>query len=652
MFHRLSTWWRALGVVLLSLASLVWPSSARALSQVPSPLFSVAHQDASTTLAARGVARFHLGLSFASHFTGTVTVALYSHAVTRSALDPVINGTGLGTAPLSSTGAIHLDCAPLRTQTFTISLLVARPTPVDEPCGARALNLHLPCRANACDGVYPLVFTVREGTVTRQEWSLIALQASPVVRPLSLAWISSVGPSAWTHSERATRDFDAIAHQSLPLSLGLDYRTLNDALQATTARASAWRSALGRALTNPQHRAVAAPPGTIDFGGLGANALSTQVALQLSLTNDLLTSLNGRFIDSSLVLSGTPSLASVVALSRIGVRDAVIPEGALTVPPSSTLSWGAPFHVPGASLTALATDQPLANLAIDTSIEPGRRAAMVLAMLAFLHFEAPNAPAVRNVVISAPLAYTSPAFLDQFLTGLSHSPFVRASNLTPSFDSSLVATNGAPATRSMVRAGEAPWSAHNVDSLRVLIGAVTSYADAVASKSVSQGLRVAVASAEVIGSASARQDLITRANNKLSSQLKQFSIDPSTITLAGTGSALPVTLFSRAPYPVTVAVHFQASGITFPSGSSVAVTLSAPATSLRVPIGDAHANSATLQVSLTTPNGQVELARAAIQLRIAGASLVGYLLTLASLAVLAVWWWRTVRHRRKGRHAR
>ena len=651
MFHRLSSWWRALGVVLLSLASLVWPSSAGALP-AGAPSFSVTHQDASASLTARGVARFHLGLSFASRFTGTLRVALYAHAVTRSALDPIINGTGLSSPPLATSGAVHLDCAPTRTHTFTIELLAGGAASTSEPCGARALDLRLSCRRATCDGVYPLLFTVSNGTFVRREWSLLALQSSRVLRPLSLEWISTVGPSAWTHGQRATRALRTIADQNLPLSLGLDYRALNDALQGTSALASAWRGALARALANPLHRAVAAPPSTIDFGGLATHGLSTQVALQLSLTSDLLTTLNGRFVDSPLVLSGTPSLASVVALSRIGVRDVVVPEGALSVTPSTTLTWGAPFHVGGLSLTALATDDPLASLAMDTSIEPGRRAAMTLAMLAFLHYEAPNAPAVRNVVLSAPLAYTSPAFLDQFFTGLRHSPFVHAASLTPSFDSSLVATNGAPATRALLRGSEPAWSARNVDTLRTLIGAVTSYADAVASKSVSQGLRVSVASAEIIGSASARQNLISRASDFLSTQLEQFSIDPSAITLAGTGSALPVTLISRAPYPVTVAVHVDAGGVTFPDGRTIPVTLSSPATSLRVPIGNSHASSSTLEVTLTTPNGQIQLARAAIQLRIAGASLVGYLLTFASLAVLAVWWWRTSRRQRKGRHAR
>ena len=277
---------------------------------------------------------------------------------------------------------------------------------------------------------------------------------------------------------------------------------------------------------------------------------------------------------------------------------------------------------------------------------------MTLATLAFLHFEAPNAPDRRIVVVNAPLAYTSPAYLDQLFTGLLHNPFVRPASLTPSFDSSLVGTNSAPPTRTVSRGSDPTWSAHNVDTLRTLIGAVTSYADAVASKSVSQGLRVAVASSEIVGSPAARQALIARASNRLGAQLTQFSIDPSSITLAGTGSALPITLLSRAPYPVTVAVHLEAGGLTFPSGRVVTATLNAPATSLRVPVGSSDANNTTLQVSLTTPNGQVELARAAISVRIAGASLVGYLLTLASLVVLGVWWWRTLRRGRKGRHAR
>ncbi len=648
MFHRLSSWWRALGVVLFSLASLVWPSSAGASSST----FSVVHQDAATTLTARGVARFHLGLAFSGTLNGTLSVSIYPLAVTRSGLAPIISGAGDSAAALATSGPIHLDCSAHATHTFTISLLTARTRAVSEPCGARPLDLRLRCAGASCEGVYPLRLSVQSGSSTSTEWSLVALRSSRVVRPIALDWISSLGPASWTDPQRATRDFAVIARQQLPISLGVDYRTLASALNSTSAAGAAWRSAFNRALTNPLHRVVAAPPSSIDFGGLAANGLTTQVALQLTLTNNLLTALNGRFVDSPLILSGSPSLASLSALAGVGVRDVVVPETALTVAPSTTLAWGAPFRVAGTPLLVLATDEPLTALAMDASIEPGRRAAMTLATLAFLHFEAPNAPSTRIVVVNAPVAYTSPAYLDQLFAGLAHNPFVRATSLTPSFDSSLVGTNSAPTTRSIAHGSDPAWSSHNVDTLRTLIGAVTSYANAVASKSVSQGLRVAVASAEIVGSPAARQAVISSASERLDAQMTQFSIDQSAITLAGTGTELPITLLSRAPYPVTVAVHLDAEGVTFPGGRTIATTLTSPATSLRVPIGSGHANNTTLQVILTTPNGQVELARAAITVRIAGASLVGYLLTLASLVVLGVWWWRTLRRGRKGRHAR
>jgi hypothetical protein len=71
-----------------------------------------------------------------------------------------------------------------------------------------------------------------------------------------------------------------------------------------------------------------------------------------------------------------------------------------------------------------------------------------------------------------------------------------------------------------------------------------------------------------------------------------------------------------------------------------------------VPTSNHRGSSLTLQVVITTPNDQVVLARSALQVRIAGTSVVGYLLTIGSLLVLAYWWFRTNRRRPKGRHAR
>ena len=145
------------------------------------------------------------------------------------------------------------------------------------------------------------------------------------------------------------------------------------------------------------------------------------------------------------------------------------PEADLTVAPSTTLNWGAPFHVVGAGgLTALSTDGPLSTLFADTAISAGRRAALTLGTLAFLHFEAPNAPAPRTVVIVAPIVEESRRrFLKDVLNGFASNPFITLATFAPSFDASLVATNGAPATRSLLDPlVDTRWSTHNVTSLQ------------------------------------------------------------------------------------------------------------------------------------------------------------------------------------------
>ena len=73
---------------------------------------------------------------------------------------------------------------------------------------------------------------------------------------------------------------------------------------------------------------------------------------------------------------------------------------------------------------------------------------------------------------------------------------------------------------------------------------------------------------------------------------------------------------------------------------------------VRVPLRHAYGSDVTLQISLTTPNGVVTLDHTAVQVRIAGTSFVGYLLSFGALLVIAVWWWRSYRRTSKGRRAK
>jgi hypothetical protein len=651
MSHRFTTWWRALGVVLLSLATVTWPSAARADTTAP---FTIVHQEVVATLSPRGLTQFSTTIGLGSGATDALaSVTLYPALVTQGALDAIVDDTGATTKPISTTGPFALNCERSGDATFNVTVHTRGLKSPPKTCDGATASMRLICTAS-CAGVYPLRYRVDVGGVTTTKWSLLAVQTTSVAQPLQVGLIETLTPKALRHPKRSLDVLSTISDfASLPITLGADYETLGD-IDLDHAIEPAWVSAIDKVLASPTHRAIDAPPSSIDIAGLATHHLTSQIGEQLTLSQKLLTSLTGRYVDDPVLLSGPQSPAGLFALARLGIGHVVLPEQDLTVAPSNTLTWGAPFHVVGAgSLTALNVDGPLSSLVNDSSMEPGRRAALTIGSLAFLHFEAPNAPSSRSVVIEASVNASSSTFLSDLLSGLSNDPFTALAPLTPLFDSSLVGTDGSPIDRSLGPTSDSSsWSAHNVSSLLSLISAVTSYDQGVKTGDVATSLRVDVARAEFIGSASQRQTAIDAAQNLLNSQLKDFSVDASAITLAGTGSSIPVTIISHASYTVDAVVHLATNGISFPKGSAVPISMTSPTMSIRVPTNDPRGSSLTLQVTLTTPNGQVVLARSAIQVRIAGTSVVGYLLTFASLFVLALWWWRTNRRRSKGRHAR
>ena len=651
MFHRFSTWWRALSVVLLCLATMAWPTAAHAAA---TPSFTLLHQDAVATVGAKGTAHFALTLSTSpTSATSRARVTMYPRVIDRSQLGAIVAGTGTSQKAIGTTKAFTLECASHGRYKFTVYLFAKRPGTARRSC-TPAPRLHFPCPALSCDGVYPIRIEVTTSAATSTQWSLLAVQSTPVDQPLRVDLVETMDPNAWVHAKRSIAVLRLLAHHpSSSISLSADYRTLDTAAQPG-AENTLFRTALRQALVSPLHEAVDAPPANIDFGALALHGFGGEVRHQLALSATLLKGLASRDVESPVLLNGTSSLLSLRALTHAGVRDVILPEADLTVAPSTTLNWGAPFHVDGAGgLSVLSTDGPLSTLFADTSIGAGRRAALTLGTLAFLHFEAPDAPAARTVVIVAPISQTSVAILKDVFNGFASNPFITLATLTPSFSASLVGSNGAPTTRAMLNSGtDTTWSSHNVASLRSLVVDVNSYAPALRSTNIGNDLTVAMEASEITGSPGARQSAIDAATNALRGQLENFSVDPSTITLAGSVTSIPITLTSHAPYTVMANVHLLTNQITFPKGNDLPVSLNTLTKSVRVATSSHTGSSLTLQVIVTTPNNRLVLARAAIQVRIAGTSIVGYFLTLASLLVLAYWWMRTYRKRPKGRHAR
>ncbi|MGC2485786.1 MAG: DUF6049 family protein [Acidimicrobiales bacterium] len=651
MSHRLTTWWRVLSVVLLGLAMVTWPSASWAAAP---PSFSVLHQGAVAALSAKGTARFGTTISVSpAQSNAGISVNLYPVITARSEITPIVSGQGPGVGAIATTGPFPLKCLKNGEANFIVTLYTTTLRSPPRSCDGAAPRLQLTCSANGCGGVYPIRYALSVNGTTLTKWSLLSVQSNSVDKPLQ---VTLLVPFTQRALRRPTHFIDILntlgRFDNSPVTLGINYSVLAD-IQLDAPHGPTWVSALERAMASPLHRVIDTPSSAIDFAGLDANHLASQVGEQFTLTGQLLAKMTGHYMDDPVLMSGAQSPASLAALNRAGYNEVVLPEDDLTEAPSSTLNWGAPFHVAGAgALVALSEDGPLSQLTHDKAIEPGRRAAMVLATLAFLHFEAPYAESSRSIVLATPANETSDAFLSDLLSGLHDNPFSQLVSLSPSFGATLVGTNGAPVDRALSASQPSTWSSHNVSSLVSVIGQVNSFAQSVRSSNIATVLRVAVASAETGGGPSARQSDINTATHLLDEQLAQFSIDQSTITLAGSGTDLPITVLSHLHYTVDTVVHLVTDRVSFPKGNAVALVMNSPTESIRVPVSNARGSSMTLQVILTTPNGQVVLARTAIQVRIAGTSVVGYLITFASLFVLALWWWRTIRRRPKGRHAR
>ena len=642
MFHRLSLGWRALGVVLVGLATLTWPSASSAL---PTPAFTLLHQDASTTLSVSGNAPF--GLTFHAPAGALVTVTLYPHLLDRGQITQLLGGSGVGDTPVSVATLRSPRCAPLSSLTVTLTLRLK----TEPRCGHP--QLVLPCRSGTCDGVYPLRYTVRSGDHVATTWSMVALRSTPIHTPIHLVVLVDVNDTTWANAPLATRSLRALANAtSVPLTVATSFHPLGQVASATTNRAVQWRRLFSALLSSPLHQAIVTTPAGADLGALAANNFGGEVAGQLQLSSALIRQVSGRYSSGAVFVDGTPSMADVVALGHAGSSHLIVHGTTLAPDPSGTLLWGAPELLASRPrVSELAIDDPLSILANNTAIPPALRATLVLTTLSFLHYDAPNALSPRTVLLQLSPTRCGAGFVHELLRGLSSNPFVTPESLDPSFSDNLIGSNALPSTWQLAPTTTA-WNRNAVSSLTTLLLQMHAFEQGVANTGVVTALTGMVFDAERSGTSHQRQVALDAAQSGLNRELSNFHIDNSSITLTGQGTALPITIVSRAHYSVTVVVHLRNSSLDFTKGSTFPVTLSAPTTVVRVPLRHAYGSDVTLQISLTTPNGVVTLDHTAVQVRIAGTSFVGYLLSFGALAVIGVWWWRSYRRTSQGRHAK
>ena len=652
MLVRIKNPWRVLSATAVFLVISCAPSLASA-----TPLWrtSLVHQDAVAALNSAG----HAGVSF-SVFTGgvngdddAVDVSLYGHLTSRSQLEAIYNGQGISAQPIASTGSFPLNCRTRGVAHFKISLGESSGT-AKTTCGGAQPFLSLNCRGQSCDGVYPVALHLTNGRSYSTIWTLVTVTSSHEVHPLALCWIFATDPVTSATTVNETKALATLArYPASNFTIGANYTGLNNVTFDTSSVAVAYRTALSAALASSNHDLANAPPTSIDFAALQNNGLLADAASQAHMASNLVNDFTAKQSIDPIVLSGAVTPKDLNALAKIGIRQVVLPDASLTLQPSTTLQWGTPFYLSGATshVVALSTDAELRRLVQDRRITPGLRSALVVGTLGLLHYEAPFAPSTRVAIIDSPLAELSPRMLSDLLSALRHDPLVTLSNLSSRITASLAGSNGYPISRKLSAKPAASWTSANVKAMATLDANLRSYAESITSVQPIVPLQVGRLLAERRGSSSSREHVTTLAQAGLAAQLSTFRIDSTTITLTGTGTPLPITVTSHAPYSVHGFLSLSAPNVQFPEGSIIPISLTSSTTAIRIPANVTGPGNFTLGVKFISVDRRLIFANGAIQVRSTATSFLGFVLTLGSLFVIAAWWWRTTRRQSKGQHA-
>jgi len=327
---------------------------------------------------------------------------------------------------------------------------------------------------------------------------------------------------------------------------------------------------------------------------------------------------------------------------------------ALGTDPSYALDWGSAFQLSGAgpTPTALATDTPLGQLSDLTAQDPGLTAAQFLGELAFLHFEQPNLPAPRvaTVVTTATPTVTT-SFVDQVLAGLRANPVLRAVTTSSAFAQVRVGANGFPAIRALALGPSARFPSPTISEIQHLRITTDALSSAVkAGLTPIPSIEGELLSAERVLPTPIRTAMLADVQYRLEQELGHFHIDNGSITLTELTGSLPITILSNAPYTVQGTLEFMSNRLSFPNGDTrPAVLLVPPVVSPHITVHAPTSGDFPLTVLFVSPDHRIVLAHAEITVRATPISAVGVALTIAAIAVLALWWGRTSVRRRRQR---
>ena len=128
-------------------------------------------------------------------------------------------------------------------------------------------------------------------------------------------------------------------------------------------------------------------------------------------------------------------------------------------------------------------------------------------------------------------------------------------------------------------------------------------------------------------------------------------LESDRITLASRTADLPLTVRNEQSVTVTAELVLRAEKLRFPDGDRRVVELEPGDNNLTVRVETRASGDARVTATLVSPDGRLEIGSTVVQIRSTAISGIGLLISALALAVLLVWWIRTVRRTRQARAA-
>jgi hypothetical protein len=551
----------------------------------------------------------------------------------------------------------------------------------------QSFNLDLQCAPQTCNGVYPLrvqLMNTATGSVVSDFVTHIVFAESSVRSRLKVALMVPLGtepseptetgvpgPPTGTGLDNLSTTVSELSNSAAALTVLAQPETLQGLEGGGPVDA---RSVADGIVALSDEAALQVLPSTyvwVDPKTLVDNGLSDEVGIRAQARRgaQVMDSARVQTSGNATVVQGAIDDETLGVIDSTGISQVVLPSddvapvtGRFAGPSVQT------FELPvaqGRTVEAAQTDPALQSELTDQQGAGEVLAAhQLLADLALVAFEEPEASWARGVVLAPPLDWSpAPGFLQALLAGLASIPVLEPVTLSSFFAQVSRGDdggnpdngNGWPSARQLAKPSAEAQSAFPADALnqaRTRFEGLKSIVHTAGNLTPLSDLLLS--SESVLLSNEQQRAAISAFDDVVAQRADVVSLTADhTFRLTSRTATIPITLVRQVSYPVTVVLELSSDKLAFLHGTNpLKVTLTQHIQSVDIDVSARTSGDFPVVVTLRSPTGGLVIASAKFTVRSLSTSVVAIVLTIVAAVVLLMWWARTLLAGRRGRRAR